>query len=360
MNETKNVVSKLGAGALVSLAVATSAFAQVEVQVDAQVEQSARISRVTLGKGRAATLVSARQGATFTRHTLSSVGKGGLEVGEYWENLDFENNGTFFFNVDDEPLQIFGHEVGDWGDVADGSFVQSIAIAYATDMGDPNFLGIEGLDLVLNFYVEYVGFGEPAVHVVTIVIEDIPGAEQAGQFSLISGTLDLTVTGSEFCITGPDLDGDGLTDFGYGYSFVQAQTSGRGTIGPMLTLPATAGGLGNATGVEDAFDEFEGPMQQNIIGTFNFGGTPPESPFASFYMALDSNGSPCPSGNECYADCDGTTGQGVLDLFDFLCFQSSFVNGEAYACDCDETTGQGVCDLFDFLCFQSSFVAGCP
>ena len=62
----------------------------------------------------------------------------------------------------------------------------------------------------------------------------------------------------------------------------------------------------------------------------------------------------------CYADCDPSTGPGVLDLFDFLCFQDSFVAGEPYACDCDTTTGPLVCDLFDFLCFQDAFVSGCP
>ena len=62
---------------------------------------------------------------------------------------------------------------------------------------------------------------------------------------------------------------------------------------------------------------------------------------------------------DCYADCDRS---GVLDLFDFLCFQNSFVNGEPYACDCDITTGTNppVCDIFDFLCFQNAFVVGCP
>ena len=62
----------------------------------------------------------------------------------------------------------------------------------------------------------------------------------------------------------------------------------------------------------------------------------------------------------CYADCDQSTGAGVLDLFDFLCWQNSFVNAEPYACDCDTSTGNGVCDVFDFLCFQSAFVGGCP
>ena len=64
-------------------------------------------------------------------------------------------------------------------------------------------------------------------------------------------------------------------------------------------------------------------------------------------------------GEVCYADCNGS---GTLDLFDFLCFQNSFVNGEPYACDCDITTGTNppVCDIFDFLCFQNAFVGGCP
>ena len=64
--------------------------------------------------------------------------------------------------------------------------------------------------------------------------------------------------------------------------------------------------------------------------------------------------------SSCYADCDTSTGVGVLDVFDFLCFQNSFVNGEPYACDCDTSTGPLVCDLFDFLCFQDAFVGGCP
>ena len=61
----------------------------------------------------------------------------------------------------------------------------------------------------------------------------------------------------------------------------------------------------------------------------------------------------------CYPDCDTSTGVGVLDIFDFLCFQNAFVTGECYA-DCDTSSGPGALDIFDFLCFQSAFVAGCP
>ena len=61
-------------------------------------------------------------------------------------------------------------------------------------------------------------------------------------------------------------------------------------------------------------------------------------------------------GEVCYADCDQS---GALDVFDFLCFQNSFVAGEPYACDCD-ITPTPVCNIFDFLCFQTAFVGGCP
>ena len=56
----------------------------------------------------------------------------------------------------------------------------------------------------------------------------------------------------------------------------------------------------------------------------------------------------------CYPDCDGS---GTLNIFDFLCFQNSFVAGEPYACDCEPDPA---CDIFDFLCFQNAFVSGCP
>lgn len=59
---------------------------------------------------------------------------------------------------------------------------------------------------------------------------------------------------------------------------------------------------------------------------------------------------------KCYVDCDQSTGLGVLDIFDFLCFQSEFVRSRSRA-DCD---GSGDLDIFDFLCFQDEFVAGCP
>jgi hypothetical protein len=57
-------------------------------------------------------------------------------------------------------------------------------------------------------------------------------------------------------------------------------------------------------------------------------------------------------GCPCYADF---TGDGALDLFDFLGYLNAFNGGEP-AADCD---GAGGLDLFDFLCFVNAFNEGC-
>ncbi len=55
----------------------------------------------------------------------------------------------------------------------------------------------------------------------------------------------------------------------------------------------------------------------------------------------------------CYPDC---TGEGLLTIADFGCFQTKFVAGDPYA-DCN---GVGGLTIADFGCFQTAFVGGCP
>jgi outer membrane protein assembly factor BamB len=55
----------------------------------------------------------------------------------------------------------------------------------------------------------------------------------------------------------------------------------------------------------------------------------------------------------CIADCDGS---GILDIDDFICFQTLFALGDA-AADCDASGGL---DIDDFVCFQTFFAVGCP
>ena len=49
------------------------------------------------------------------------------------------------------------------------------------------------------------------------------------------------------------------------------------------------------------------------------------------------------------------TGDGVLDFFDFLAFQTLFSQSDPAA----DFTGDGAFDFFDFLAFQNAFTAGC-
>jgi hypothetical protein len=55
---------------------------------------------------------------------------------------------------------------------------------------------------------------------------------------------------------------------------------------------------------------------------------------------------------QCYPDF---TGDGTLDLFDFLAYVNAFNAGDPGA----ECNGDGSLDLFDFLCFVNAFNAGC-
>ncbi|MFG0286374.1 MAG: GC-type dockerin domain-anchored protein [Phycisphaerales bacterium JB039] len=56
----------------------------------------------------------------------------------------------------------------------------------------------------------------------------------------------------------------------------------------------------------------------------------------------------------CYCRPD-LTGDGQLDLFDFLAFQNLFAAGDLRA----DFDGSGELDFFDFLAFQDAFAAGC-
>jgi hypothetical protein len=65
------------------------------------------------------------------------------------------------------------------------------------------------------------------------------------------------------------------------------------------------------------------------------------------------------AGPPCYANCDGSTAQPVLNLLDFNCFLNRFSAGDAYA-NCDGSTAPPVLNVLDFNCFLNRFAQGCP
>jgi hypothetical protein len=60
----------------------------------------------------------------------------------------------------------------------------------------------------------------------------------------------------------------------------------------------------------------------------------------------------------CYANCDGSTTEPILNVADFTCFLSKFAAGDPYA-NCDGSTTEPILNVADFTCFLSKFAAGC-
>jgi hypothetical protein len=61
----------------------------------------------------------------------------------------------------------------------------------------------------------------------------------------------------------------------------------------------------------------------------------------------------------CYANCDGSTASPILNVNDFICFQSRYAAGDTYA-NCDGSSVPPILNVNDFICFQAKFAAGCP
>jgi hypothetical protein len=60
----------------------------------------------------------------------------------------------------------------------------------------------------------------------------------------------------------------------------------------------------------------------------------------------------------CYANCDRSTAAPILNVNDFVCFLTSFAEGQTYA-NCDGSPYPGALTSNVFVCFLNAFVAGC-
>jgi 6-phosphogluconolactonase (cycloisomerase 2 family) len=60
----------------------------------------------------------------------------------------------------------------------------------------------------------------------------------------------------------------------------------------------------------------------------------------------------------CYANCDGSTAEPMLNVADFSCFLQKFAAGHEYA-NCDQSTTEPVLNVADFSCFLVRFAEGC-
>lgn len=60
----------------------------------------------------------------------------------------------------------------------------------------------------------------------------------------------------------------------------------------------------------------------------------------------------------CPANCDASTVAPVLNINDFICFQTRFAAGETEA-NCDCSTTEPILNVNDFVCFMGRFAGGC-
>jgi predicted outer membrane repeat protein len=61
----------------------------------------------------------------------------------------------------------------------------------------------------------------------------------------------------------------------------------------------------------------------------------------------------------CPANCDNSERPPVLNVSDFICFQTKYAAGDPYA-NCDGSTIVPILNVSDFICFQQKYAAGCP
>jgi len=106
------------------------------------------------------------------------------------------------------------------------------------------------------------------------------------------------------------------------------------------------GGGGTSTG---GVFSLSGTIGQPDAGTMSAGTTT----LSGGYWSVA--GGPAP----CYANCDGSTIAPILNVNDFICFQTKFAQGDPYA-NCDNSTIAPILNVNDFICFQQKYAAGCP
>jgi hypothetical protein len=114
----------------------------------------------------------------------------------------------------------------------------------------------------------------------------------------------------------------------------------------IMTVPIAGGGSINHYHLEvnGEFDDLKifgsGPADQGV------------------FFGLIDNVIVTMGGGACYANCDQSTTEPILNVNDFICFQSKFAAGDSYA-NCDNSTTEPVLNVNDFICFQAKFAEGC-
>ncbi len=289
-----------------------------------------------------------------------------------WQNDDTAGSCSRFYGLDRptrDPatgLVKFGASVANWGDLPAMSEIAGFEFAFATQR-DPDTCDIpEGLRVRIGFIDRYdsgvnpggpvtpPGGAGPAREVAAFIIGGFTGEYSCDvEFIGLIVTVDLEGSGAEFVLgdtasgSGGDLDGDGLADFAYSYTMMQADWVVKFMCGPLLVQPASLGGAGTATGVPDLLSWFNSTpdLYDGYAGDFNFGGGGCPVPFAVTYMNLYGPRPPE------YCGAIDYTGDTIIDFLDYLEFLNRFDALDTSA----DLNGDGMVDFADWLEFYNRY-----
>ncbi len=227
----------------------------------------------------------------------------------------------------------------DWGGIERDSAIDTITVFYNTSISDPGQNGVPGFEMDISFFdgIDVRAISPTLLPYYVLTLPDLPGT--AGTSSSWMITVDLS-GGLEFeigdmaCIDyscngnnsgglGADIDGNGLADFAYGFSFRHPSGGISGITGGVLVAPPE-GVFPNGLDDEDLFLTFSTQDWGNPDGFGWFGGYDcfggaghNWTPWGSMFLGLYSD----PDYICCVADYNNDT---WFNIFDALAFLSDF------------------------------------
>jgi hypothetical protein len=212
------------------------------------------------------------------------------------------------------------------------------------------------------------------------------GPLSAGPATILGGAAVLTSTGTSLRIIQPDSFGLSANGFAQPYSGVRGFGNNSSTALAIIAFSTPVMRFGgywshSTLGVnrfELTFKDPTGAVIDFVTGTVSdptgnmhwFGWSSPV-PIGSVeiggrfavndFLQADAEAT-------CYANCDSSTVQPILNVEDFTCFVSQFAQALAlpmpqqitHYANCDHSTTEPVLNVEDFICFVAAFAAGCP
>jgi len=138
---------------------------------------------------------------------------------------------------------------------------------------------------------------------------------------------------------------------GTNFIYAGAYIGGYNPANPDLNVVASLGGSPNPTG-QMSFNVPAGVAFEVVFAEVTAGAGCPN------YNFTVSGLSNCGGAQPCYANCDNSTIAPILNVSDFICFQTKYAAGDPYA-NCDGSTIPPVLNVSDFICYQTKYAAGC-